>query len=114
MSETAKRSPEAPLRLMVAGARGMLGQAVVAGAAARGHDVEGRGRDRLDITDPTSVATALADARPDAVVNCAAWTDVDGAETAEDDAYAINADGAGNLARASADSGAFRVHVSTV
>jgi dTDP-4-dehydrorhamnose reductase len=91
----------------------MLGQAVVEVAAAHRHEVEGFGHDRLDLTDPASVAAALAAVRPDAVVNCAAWTDVDGAETAETGAYAVNADGAGTLARACAKAGAFLVHVST-
>jgi dTDP-4-dehydrorhamnose reductase len=98
---------------MVTGARGMLGRAVVAAAAARGHEVEARGRDALDLTDADAVARAVVAAHPDAVVNCAAWTDVDGAETAEEEAFAINATGAGTLARACADAGAFLVHVST-
>jgi dTDP-4-dehydrorhamnose reductase len=91
----------------------MLGQAVVAAAAARGHEVDARGRDGLDLTDAGAVDRAIAATGPDVVVNCAAWTDVDGAETAEAEAHAINADGAGNLARACAASGAFLVHIST-
>jgi dTDP-4-dehydrorhamnose reductase len=101
------------VRLLVTGARGMLGQAVVQAGTARRHEVDARGRDGLDLTDADAVGRALSVAAPDVVVNCAAWTDVDGAETAEDDAHAINADGAGNLARACAASGAFLVHVST-
>jgi dTDP-4-dehydrorhamnose reductase len=91
----------------------MLGQGVVAEAASRGHDVDARGRAALDITDAGSVARTLDAAHPDVVVNCAAWTDVDGAETAEDAALQINGTGAGNVARAAADAGAFLVHVST-
>ncbi len=101
------------MKLLVTGARGMLGQAVVAEAAARGHEVDARGRSALDVTDADAVRRALDASGPDAVVNCAAWTDVDGAETAEEDARAINATGAGNLARACAATGAFLVHVST-
>jgi dTDP-4-dehydrorhamnose reductase len=101
------------VKLLITGAAGMLGQAVVAHASARGHDVEARGRDALDITDPASVTATLTSVRPDVVVNCAAWTDVDGAETAEDAARAINATGAGNVARAAEEAGAFLVHVST-
>ena len=56
---------------------------------------------------------AVASARPDVVVNCAAWTDVDGAEADEDAATAINGAGAGNVAAAAARAGAFVVHVST-
>jgi dTDP-4-dehydrorhamnose reductase len=101
------------VRLLVTGAKGMLGQAVVAEATARGHEVDVRDRAGLDITDADSVERALTAVRPDVVVNCAAWTDVDGAETAEDQALAINGMGAGNVAAAAARAGAFLVHVST-
>jgi dTDP-4-dehydrorhamnose reductase len=101
------------MRVLITGAHGMLGQAVVAEATARGHEVDARGRDALDITDPAAIEQALAAAAPDVIVNCAAWTDVDGAETAEEAALAINGTGAGNLARAAADAEAFLVHVST-
>jgi dTDP-4-dehydrorhamnose reductase len=47
------------------------------------------------------------------VVNCAAWTNVDGAETSPDDALAINGEGAGNVARAAAAAGAWTVHISS-
>ena len=56
---------------------------------------------------------AVARARPEVVVNCAAWTDVDGAETAFEAALAVNGAGAGNVARAAAAHGAWVVHVST-
>jgi dTDP-4-dehydrorhamnose reductase len=59
------------------------------------------------------VRAAVRAARPDAIVNCAAWTDVDGAETAEADATRINGDGAGHLAAAATEIGAHLVHVST-
>jgi dTDP-4-dehydrorhamnose reductase len=101
------------VKLLITGARGMLGQAVVAQATARGHAVDARGHGGLDITDLDAVTATLDAVRPDVVVNCAAWTDVDGAETAEDDARAINATGAGNLATAAEKVGAFLVHVST-
>jgi dTDP-4-dehydrorhamnose reductase len=101
------------VKLLITGAKGMLGQAVAAEATARGHDVDARGRDALDITDVDGVAAALSSSAPDAIVNCAAWTDVDGAETAEEDARAINATGPGVLAAAANDAGAFLVHVST-
>ena len=91
----------------------MLGQAVVAEAAARGHEVDARDRAALDITDAQSVERAIAEVRPAAVVNCAAWTDVDGAETAEDQALAINGTGAGNVAVSAARAAAFLLHIST-
>jgi dTDP-4-dehydrorhamnose reductase len=99
------------MRLLVTGAAGMLGTDVVACASA--HDVVALRRGELDITDADAVAAAVRDARPEAVINCAAWTDVDGAEAAEEQATAINGDGAGRVAAAAAAGGAFTVHVST-
>jgi dTDP-4-dehydrorhamnose reductase len=91
----------------------MLGSDVVVAAEAGGHDVIALARADLDITDAAAVAAAVAAARPDAIVNCAAWTDVDGAETHEAAATAINADGAGHVAAAAAAGGAHLVHVSS-
>lgn len=91
----------------------MLGQAVAAAATRLGHDVVALSRAELDVTDADHVRRVVAAAEPRAVVNCAAWTDVDGAETAEAAATAVNGDGAGNVARAAAEVGARIVHVST-
>jgi dTDP-4-dehydrorhamnose reductase len=99
------------MRLLVTGAAGMLGTEVVAAAA--GHEVAGLTRADLDITDARAVRAAVRDARPDAVINCAAYTNVDGAEADEAAATAINGDGAGHVAAAAAEHGAHIVHVST-
>jgi dTDP-4-dehydrorhamnose reductase len=101
------------MRLLVTGGAGMLGQAVAAAATRLGHDVVALSRAELDVTDADHVRRVVAAAEPRAVVNCAAWTDVDGAETAEAAATAVNGDGAGNVARAAAEVGARIVHVST-
>jgi dTDP-4-dehydrorhamnose reductase len=101
------------MRLLVTGGAGMLGQAVAAAATRLGHDVVALSRAELDVTDADHVRRVIAAAEPRAVVNCAAWTDVDGAETAEAAATAVNGDGAGNVARAAAETGARIVHVST-
>jgi dTDP-4-dehydrorhamnose reductase len=101
------------MRLLVTGAAGMLGRDVVVAAAYAGHEVAGLARAELDITDAHAVRAAVGAARPDAVVNCAAWTDVDGAEVAEDAATAINGAGAGIVAAAAAETGALVVHVSS-
>jgi dTDP-4-dehydrorhamnose reductase len=90
----------------VAGAGGMLAREVTPACTARGHDVVALARDRLDITDPSSIDRALGDAEPDAVINCAAWSDVDGAEDDERGAMAVNDTGAGLLAAAAAAAGA--------
>src|SRR5439155_24687525 len=95
------------------GATGMLGRDVAAAGRAAGHDVVALARADLDIADAAAVRAAVRAARPDAVVNCAAWTDVDGAEAAEDAATAVNGAGAGNVAAAAAAAGAHVVHVSS-
>src|SRR5215203_3715331 len=97
------------MRLLVTGAGGMLGRDVVAAARAADHEVTALARANLDVTDAATTRAAIAAAAPDAVVNCAAWTDVDGAEPAEDEATRVNGDGAGNVAAA----GAFTLHVSS-
>jgi dTDP-4-dehydrorhamnose reductase len=93
----------------VTGAGGMLARDVLAAAP----DAVGLDRSDLDVTDAAAVHAAVRDARPDAVLNCAAWTDVDGAEAHEEAAAAVNAAGAGHVAAAAADIGAAVVHVST-
>lgn len=101
------------MRIVVTGAGGMLGQDVVRAGRDCGHEVVGLARAELDVADAAAVASAVRDATPDAVVNCAAWTDVDGAEADPEGAHAVNATGAGNVARAAAAAGARLVHVST-
>ncbi|MFE2098921.1 MULTISPECIES: dTDP-4-dehydrorhamnose reductase [unclassified Streptomyces] len=97
---------------LVTGARGLLGQDVLAVLAAHpGAVVTGLGRDQLDVTDPVAVRAAVTGHR--VVVNCAAWTDVDGAERSEAEATAVNGTGVRHLAQACADSGALLLHVST-
>ncbi len=97
------------MRLLVTGAAGMLGRDVVAAAESAGHDVTGLARRDLDIADPDAIRDAVRAARPDAVVNCAAWTDVDGAEEHEAEATLINARGAAHVAAAAP----YVVHVSS-
>jgi dTDP-4-dehydrorhamnose reductase len=101
------------MRLLITGAAGMLGQDVVTAATNAGHDVVALTRRDLDITNSDAVRHAVLDASPEAVINCAAWTDVDGAEAAEDEATAVNGVGAGILASAATGAGAHLVHVST-
>jgi dTDP-4-dehydrorhamnose reductase len=91
----------------------MLGRAVVEAATRRGHDVRGQTRSQLDVTDAGAVERALDAARPQAVVHCAAYTDVDGAESDRATAEAVNATGAGYVAAAAAAVGAAIVHIST-
>jgi dTDP-4-dehydrorhamnose reductase len=101
------------VRLIVTGAGGMLGSDVRRAGERAGHELVLLDRAALDITDAAAVEEAFARARPEAAVNCAAWTDVDGAETHREQAHAVNADGAGHLARAAAAVDAQLVHVSS-
>lgn len=101
------------MKLLVTGAAGMLGRDVMLAAGNAGHDVVGFGRAELDITDAAALEKKFDLERPDVVINCAAWTDVDGAEEAEADALAINGTGAGNVAAAAAKVGASVVYVSS-
>jgi dTDP-4-dehydrorhamnose reductase len=106
-----------PRRWLVTGSGGMLGSDLVAALAADGADVIGLSRKELDVTDEVAVAAALADRRPDVVVNCAAWTAVDDAEAHEDEALAVNGTGPAHVAAAiaagSAAAGCRLVHLST-
>jgi len=91
----------------------MLGQAVAAAATRLHHEVLAPSGAELDVTDPAAVREDLAAFAPAAIINCAAWTDVDGAESHEAEALAVNGEGAGTVARAAAAFGARIVHVST-
>jgi dTDP-4-dehydrorhamnose reductase len=99
--------------LLITGAAGMLGLDVAAAATAAGHEVLAVPRAELDITDLDAVTAALARAGVDAVINCAAYTNVDLAERSEQAARAVNGDGAGNVARAAAAAGAWTIHISS-
>jgi dTDP-4-dehydrorhamnose reductase len=100
-------------KLLVTGAGGMLGRAVVEVATRLGHDVQGRSRAELDITAAEATRLAVLAGRPHAIINCAAYTDVDGAESDWRSAEAVNVRGAANVAAAAAEVGALIVHVST-
>jgi dTDP-4-dehydrorhamnose reductase len=98
---------------LVTGAGGMLGRDLVAAVTGRGELAVALPRPRLDVTDGAAVAAALAEYRPDVVVNCAGWTAVDDAEAFENEALAVNGQGPANLAAACAANGSRLVHVST-
>jgi dTDP-4-dehydrorhamnose reductase len=101
------------VRVLITGAGGMLGRDVARAARERGDDVEALDRSQLDIADRAAVARTIRESEPDAVINCAAWTDVDGAEAEEAQATAINGPGAGNVAREAVAAGVRLVHVSS-
>lgn len=99
------------MRWLVVGAQGMLGRDLVTALGDRGDEVTAVDRDEVDIVDPGAAAGAVAG--HDVVVNCAAWTAVDAAEEQEAAAFAVNAVGAANLARAAHRTGARLVQIST-
>lgn len=101
------------MRVLVTGAAGMLGADVVAACESRGHEPAPLSHADLDITDARAVDATLEAHRPDAVVNCAAWTAVDAAESDERAATRVNDDGAALVAAAARNIGAKYVFLST-
>jgi dTDP-4-dehydrorhamnose reductase len=99
--------------VLVVGAGGMLAREVIAACGRRGHRVDAFGRKELDITDSPDVGEVVAELRPEAIVNCAAWSDVDGAEDDERAATQVNDVAAGVLAAAAAAVGAKVLYPST-
>ena len=102
------------VRLLVAGAQGQLARAMIELApSAADITAFALGRPALDLTAPASVLKTLADFKPDVIVNAAAYTAVDKAESEPDAAIALNADGPARLAEAADRMGAVLIHVST-
>jgi dTDP-4-dehydrorhamnose reductase len=95
------------MRVLVVGAGGQLGRELV------GLGAIGLTRAQCDISRPGAAAQALQQHRPDAVINCAAWTKVDAAETERDEAFRANAQGPRLLALACNQAGVLLTHVST-
>lgn len=98
-------------RIVITGAGGQVGSWLAAQAARQGRDVLALTSAQWDITD-ADVAERIVDSG-DVVVNCAAYTNVDGAESNEAAAYAVNAAGPAHIAQACATAGARLVHLST-
>ncbi|MDI3314821.1 MAG: dTDP-4-dehydrorhamnose reductase [Mycobacterium sp.] len=100
-----------PARIVITGAGGQVGRFLAAAAADRGGDVLALTSAQWDITDPAAAERIVQTG--DVVINCAAYTDVDAAESEAVRAYAVNATGPRYLARACARAGARLIHVST-
>ncbi len=105
------------MRLLVTGAEGMLGWEIqrVARRMAAGVDwrVAAHTRDSLDVTDPDAVRQAIGIISPGVLINCAAYTDVDGCESNEIEALRVNGEAPGRLARICEEAGVVLVHFST-
>ena len=98
---------------LITGAAGQLGLAMQSELTAREIPFLALASKDLDVTNLDSVSKTFSENSPHVVVNCAAWTDVDGAETNKDLAFAVNALGPKHLAAASKSIGATLVHIST-
>jgi dTDP-4-dehydrorhamnose reductase len=101
------------LRVLVTGAGGLVGSALSEHCAAQGDQVLKYDHQSLDITDAALVAATIGEQLPEVVINCAAWTDVDGCESDLARAVAVNASGPENLAIASRKAGAAFITIST-
>jgi dTDP-4-dehydrorhamnose reductase len=101
------------VRILLTGGDGQLGGELFATATAAGHEVWSTTRADCDITSPAAVRTALEDANPEVLVNCAAWNKVDAAESDRDAAFRVNALGPRLLAAACAAHDVLLVHLST-
>ena len=100
------------MKALVTGAGGQLATELLA-APPRGWTVEALSEVELDIRDLAAVRAAVTTSAPDVVLNAAAYTAVDKAESDSELAYAVNRDGAANLALAATQAGARFAHVST-
>ncbi len=100
------------MKILVTGCEGMLGRTMMRGLAAD-HALTGVDLADGDLTDPRTVKDLVAGVSPAWVVHCAAWTDVDGADSAPDEAMAANAGATENLARECGLSGAGLCYIST-
>lgn len=101
------------MKVLITGANGMVARAAIEHCRAIGDDVSALSRQELDISHHEAVFNMFKKIRPDAVLNCAAYTDVDGAESNVKVCFAANADGPENLALASREQNAAFVTIST-
>ena len=101
------------MRTLITGAGGLVGCATVEHCAALGDEVLPHDRQSLDITDEAALIALFERERPEAIINCAAWTDVDGCESDPQRAFDVNARAVETLARGARRAGAAFVTIST-
>jgi dTDP-4-dehydrorhamnose reductase len=101
------------MKVLITGANGMVARAAILHCRSLGDEVLAYTRQQLDISQADAVEKTLSQNKPDAVINCAAYTDVDGSETNRELCYAANAYGVENLARAARQNDAAFVTIST-
>lgn len=101
------------MKILITGANGMVARATNEYCSSINDSVIALSRDAMDITDAQNVRALLEQHRPDAVINCAAYTNVDGAESEAEKAFAANVTGVENLANACREVGSGFVTIST-
>jgi dTDP-4-dehydrorhamnose reductase len=101
------------MKIWVTGADGMLGSTLMQCCRGKEIDAVGTARQEADIAQLDRIFTKAKQIQPTHIVNCAAYTDVDGAEKEPAAAFAVNAEGAANVARAAREYGAHLIHIST-
>jgi dTDP-4-dehydrorhamnose reductase len=101
------------MKWLITDAGGQLGKTLTALIQATGAEVESYSRQSLDICDESEVASVIERSRPEILVNCATWTDVDGAEKDTEGTIKINPTGAHNLAKVTNTLGIRLIHIST-
>ena len=101
------------MRLLITGARGVLGTELVDRASRLGLEVHATDIDEMDVTDRVAVESVVGSLRPEVILHCAAYTAVDRAEEEPDAAVRVNRDGTRNVARAAAEVGSLLVYLST-
>ncbi|MBM7579229.1 dTDP-4-dehydrorhamnose reductase [Jeotgalibacillus terrae] len=102
-----------PLKVMVTGSKGQLGQELCHVLMNEGHEVTGFSRPELDVTNPVEVRNKVKNCKPDVVIHAAAYTDVNRAEQEPEKAFQVNAIGTRNVALAVKEIGAKMVYIST-
>ncbi|WML54768.1 dTDP-4-dehydrorhamnose reductase [Neobacillus sp. PS3-12] len=101
------------MKVVVTGAKGQLGQDVMKQLQAQNHEAFGTDRDDLDITNEADVLKFISDVKPDVILHCAAYTNVDAAEADRETAYQVNAVGTENMAKAAKAVDAKILYIST-
>ncbi|VAV97383.1 dTDP-4-dehydrorhamnose reductase [hydrothermal vent metagenome] len=101
------------MKILVAGASGQVATSLVVAAKPSKTQLVALGRPALDLVQPDTLIAAIKQHQPDLIINTAAWTDVDAAEDDPSATHAINAKGAGELAKAAAEQGIGIIHFST-
>ena len=101
------------MKWLITGAGGQLGKTLTGLLQENEIEVNSFSRESLDISDVSEVEAVIKRSRPDILINCAAWTDVDGAESNTEGAIRANATGAQNLAKSTNKLGVRLIHIST-